>query len=168
MSARLRLTIIIFIVAVSQNEAPAQNETSHEQALKTTESQLRSIYERNEFRARRFRARWLPDSSGYIVRERRGRVRYDVPSGERTVLSEPPRERSGDVSPDGKRLAVLTYVALWIFERPGDDDRWLQGKSEAIPLDRALVKQNEAIGWETNRTLLMTNEQRDIFRITLE
>ncbi|MCZ6792066.1 MAG: hypothetical protein O7J95_00460, partial [Planctomycetota bacterium] len=33
------------------------------------QSRLRAIYERGEFRAKRFRANWLADSSGYTVVE---------------------------------------------------------------------------------------------------
>jgi hypothetical protein len=72
-----------------------------------------------------------------------------------------------DVSPDGSRLAVVSYVALWIFEKPEEGDHWLRGKARVIPLDRSLVKQNEAVGWETNETLLITNENREIFRFSV-
>jgi hypothetical protein len=37
--------------------------------LKKAESRLRAIYDRDEFRAKRYRADWLPDSSGYTVLE---------------------------------------------------------------------------------------------------
>lgn len=73
-----------------------------------------------------------------------------------------------DVSPDGTRLAIVSYAALWVFEKPVEGDQWLQGQPTVIPLDRALVKQNEAVGWETNNTLLMTNENREIFRLTVD
>jgi len=72
-----------------------------------------------------------------------------------------------DVSPDGQHLAILTYTRLWVFERPRRGGRWLQGAARILDLDRSLVKQNEAIAWESNDSLLMTNEQREIFRIPL-
>lgn len=61
--------------------------------LKTIESRLRSIYEQGDFRPKGFSAEWLPDSSGYTIREtvpgvgERVRARYDVVSGDRTVVT---------------------------------------------------------------------------------
>jgi hypothetical protein len=72
-----------------------------------------------------------------------------------------------DVSPDGTRLAIVTYTRLWVFERPRRGDRWLQSPALVLDLDRGQVKQNEAIAWESNDSLLMTNEQREIFRVPL-
>ena len=85
--------------------------TSQEELLKQAEPRLRAIYDQSEFRAKRFRADWLPDSSGYTLREsvpgtdERVLVRYDVPSGKRTVLDAPQENgggRSGNMSPDGQ------------------------------------------------------------------
>jgi len=72
-----------------------------------------------------------------------------------------------DVSPDAQHLAVVTYTHLWVFDRPRRGDKWLQSKARALALDRDLVQQNEAIAWESNDSLLMTNENREIFRIPL-
>ena len=72
-----------------------------------------------------------------------------------------------DVSPDGQNLAVVTYAQLWIFTRPQEGDQWLQSPSRMLLLNRAQVKQNEAVAWEDNDTLLLTNENREIFRISL-
>lgn len=72
-----------------------------------------------------------------------------------------------DVSPDGERLAVLTYTRLWVFEKPRRGDGWLGSAARVLDLDRSLVKQNEAVAWESNDSLLVTNEQRDLFRISL-
>jgi dipeptidyl-peptidase-4 len=44
-------------------------QTSSEQFLEEAEPRLRAIYEAGEFRAKRFRADWLSDSSGYTVME---------------------------------------------------------------------------------------------------
>ncbi len=74
---------------------------SQELILKEAESRLGAIYDRKEFRAKRFRADWLPDSSGYTVLEsvpdakERVLVRYDAASGKRTVLNSPQKEDSG-------------------------------------------------------------------------
>jgi len=83
-------------------------QTSQELILKEAESRLRAIYERKEFRAKRFRADWLSDSSGYTVLEsvpdgnEQVLVRYDVPSGKRTVLDSPQREKSGRMQPTAR------------------------------------------------------------------
>jgi len=78
--------------------------------LRKAEPRLRAIYDREEFRPKRFRADWLPDSSGYTVLEpvpgvnEPATVRYDVPSGKRTVLGASRKEKSDgtdNVSPDG-------------------------------------------------------------------
>ena len=67
-------------VAVADTRA----ETSQELMLKEAEARLRAIYDRDEFRAKRFRADWLSDSSAYTVLEsasdtkERMLVRYDA------------------------------------------------------------------------------------------
>ena len=72
-----------------------------------------------------------------------------------------------DVSPDGNHLAVLTYTKLWVFDRPRRGDRWFRSPVRTLELDREVVRQNEAIAWESNETLLMTNENRGLFRVSL-
>src|SRR5210317_2098662 len=98
---------IVGIVAVPGLCGQASNESMLEEA----ESRLRAVYDRGEFRAKRFRADWLDDGSGYTVsetvpeKEERVLVRYDAASGRRTVLDSPRKERtgrSGNISPDGK------------------------------------------------------------------
>ncbi len=73
-----------------------------------------------------------------------------------------------DVSPDSDRLAILTYARLWVFDRPLHEDKWLQSSARVLDLDRNLVQQNEAVVWETNDSLLITNENRAIFRVSLD
>lgn len=70
-----------------------------------------------------------------------------------------------DVSPDGSRLAVLSYTALFLFDKPASGDQWLSSTWRRIPLDRDVTGQAEAVAWEDDNTLLLTNEGRDIFRI---
>jgi len=97
--------------------------------LKEAESRLRAIYDRDEFRAKRFRAGWLSDSSGYTVLESgpgaKGRVlvRYDVVSGKRTVLESPQREkagRPGNISPDGQRVLYAEHGNLYVRDLGSD------------------------------------------------
>lgn len=67
-----------------------------------------------------------------------------------------------DLSPDGSRLAVSTYDALWIFDRPADGDDWLSGTTWRLDLDRNVVKQLEAVAWDDAGTLRLVNENRDV------
>ena len=101
------LIAILSAIIFSGIGAAQQNDWQRE-----SEARLRAIYERRELQARRFEAQWLPDSSGYIVRERDEetnksvRVRYDVRTGERTELhaSDDVQLRPDKrVSPDGKQ-----------------------------------------------------------------
>jgi dipeptidyl-peptidase-4 len=107
-----------------------QGQTSSEQILEEAESGLRAIYERGEFRAKRFRADWLDDSSGYTVLEsvpngkERVLVRYDAASGKRTVLDSPQRKKTGrsdKISPDGQ--SALYYEQGNLYVRNLSSDR---------------------------------------------
>ena len=71
---------------------------------------------------------------------------------------------AADLSPDGRRLAVASYRALWIFDRP-DEPNWLAGRAWHMGLDIQVTKQLEALAWEDADTLRLINEQRDIFRV---
>lgn len=73
-----------------------------------------------------------------------------------------------DLSPDGRTLAVSTYTALWLFERPDTGDNWFAGPARKLDLDRALAQQLEAIAWEDENTLRLVNEQRDVLRARVE
>ncbi len=72
---------------------------------------------------------------------------------------------AAELSPDGNTLAVLSYTALWLFDRPSEGDQWLSSSSRKIEFARDTVRQAEALAWEDNDTLILSNEQRDIFRI---
>ncbi|MBM3847487.1 MAG: S9 family peptidase [Verrucomicrobia bacterium] len=108
----------------------AHGQTSHEALLNQAESRLRAIYERDEFRPKRFQAEWLADSSAYTVSEsmtgakERMRVRYDLADGKRTVLSDSEQKqaaKSGQQSPDGAN--VLVYERGNLCVRRQDEDR---------------------------------------------
>lgn len=68
-----------------------------------------------------------------------------------------------DASPDGERLAVLTYVAVWIFERPAERDDWLSGESRRLAFNPLQTRQIEAVTWIDDDTLFLANENRDLF-----
>jgi len=121
----LTFVCIVAVVAVSD----IRGEDCQERMLKKAESRLRAIYERREFRARRFRADWLPDSSGYTVMEQvpgsneRVPVRYDVTDGKRTVLDSPRKDRggrSGNISPDGRRMLYYDQGNLYVRDLRSD------------------------------------------------
>ena len=69
---------------------------------------------------------------------------------------------AADLSPDGSRIAVSTYDALWIFDRPPDGDNWLAGTAWHLDLDRCVTKQLEAVTWDDAWTLRLVNENRDV------
>ncbi len=108
--------------------------TPHAQAapeslLSQAESRFRAIYDRDEFRPRRFQAEWLPDSSGYTVLEpvpgtnQPVRVRYEVASGKRSVVDESPPAKprpSGTPSPDGARVLIARQGNLYVGDLDSD------------------------------------------------
>ncbi len=71
-----------------------------------------------------------------------------------------------DLSPDGSRLAVATYVALWIFDRPATGGNWFSGRAWKLDLDPDVTKQLEAIAWESPEALVLVNENRDVMRVS--
>jgi hypothetical protein len=73
-----------------------------------------------------------------------------------------------DLSPDGNTLAVVSMDALWLFNKPADgSDRWLSSEASRYPFERDALKQLEAVTWIDNQTLLLGNEQSELFRIPL-
>lgn len=107
-----------------------RSQTAHEALLNQAESRLRAIYERDEFRPKRFRAEWHADSSGYTVSEsvpgtkEKVRASYEVASGQRTVLSDSERKPSsgpGQSSPDGAGVLLSERGNLYV--RPRGEDR---------------------------------------------
>jgi hypothetical protein len=70
-----------------------------------------------------------------------------------------------DLSPDGRWLAVVSYVDLWLFERPAEGDKWFSGKAFRKPLDRTQVKTMEAVAWVDNNNLVVANEEGEIYRV---
>jgi dipeptidyl-peptidase-4 len=97
--------------------------------LDSAEPRLRAIYERGAFGARGFRADWLADSSGYMLRVRPAGSgdpdlwRVDVASGARTAASADERlqlDRPRLLSPDGRHLLELHEGDLHLREVDGD------------------------------------------------
>jgi hypothetical protein len=67
----------------------------------------------------------------------------------------------GDITGDGKLIALSSYRALFIFEGGGTPAEILQTKPLVCQLNAGLI---EGISW-SNRNLVLTNEQGDLFLV---
>ncbi len=70
---------------------------------------------------------------------------------------------AADVTADGKTLAVLTYDNIWIFSVEEGDD-YFNGSIKWLPI---AAKQCEAICFDDEETLIITNEQTEIFEVKI-
>jgi hypothetical protein len=76
---------------------------------------------------------------------------------------------AADMSPDGKALAVLCHYpvqSVWLFDTPAEGDRFLSSTARRLVFTRG--QQCEGICFVDSETLLMTNEQRELFRLKVE
>ena len=131
---------------------------SKKQVLNNSESRLRAIYNRNEFRAKRLRANWLPDGSGYTVFEldnesqKQILVRYEMANGNRTVIDSPLKDENlklENISPDGKRILYYKKGNLHVQDLrsnqtiqitdDGTEDLILNGKAVWSPDGKKIV-----------------------------
>ncbi len=72
-----------------------------------------------------------------------------------------------ELSPDGRTLAVISYTALYLFRDPVSDKWFSQSSVRRVDLDTGVFKQVEAITWEDDETLVIGNEQGDLFRVAV-
>ena len=63
---------------------------------------------------------------------------------------------SADISPDGEKIALLSYGKLWLFTEFSGDD-FTNGKIQFI--DLGATTQLEAVCFKDNNTLLLSDEQ---------
>jgi len=70
---------------------------------------------------------------------------------------------AADCSTCGKKLAVLTYNNIWLFETEKGDD-FFHGKISWLPIK---AKQCEAICFDEDK-LIITNEQMELFEVPLD
>ena len=113
MTKTLIVSCAIAVVGIAgASDVVGQND--HSKTLQHVQSRLQRIYERGEYRPNTFRGQWLPDSEGYAVMEsaattgKQERARYDLVTGERTVLSDRTDERPGRPGkPSPNRKLVL-------------------------------------------------------------
>jgi len=74
-------------------------------------------------------------------------------------IRESRRITGGAISPDGKRVAIRTYLGAYLFNAPADFDKWVDEKPQ--PIRTALEPQGEAITFSADgRSLLTTSEGR--------
>jgi hypothetical protein len=85
-----------------------------------------------------------------------------VGSDERIMLAT-----GADLSPSGAKLAVLTYFALWVFDKPAEGDNWLAGPASKLDLPGSAYRQNEAVTWVDDETLVVFGESRHMMRLPL-
>lgn len=69
---------------------------------------------------------------------------------------------AADVSPDGKHFALLGYGKVYLFEMM-NGDKIFEGKKYCIPLGK--TGQAEALVFENNSDLILSNENGKIFRV---
>jgi len=98
---------------------------------------------------------------------------------------------AADISPDGLKIAVLSYLGVWVYQldRPiekivAEATSQPAATTQTAPATRPvqvvsvkplrrsiMLRQAEAICWEAGRypkALLITNEQREVYRIPLD
>jgi dipeptidyl-peptidase-4 len=165
-------------------------EDSEKQLLDKAYGMMDSIYKTGDFagEARSFRGTWLADSSGYSVREwdstadKRVRVRYDVVTGERTLLNERQQEQAGrnrgslnsdwrrgsgrgGTSPDGR--LVLSFKEGQLQLRTLDSDKTISLTQNAD--GDAIYNSNAVWSPDSKWIAFMENDRSAIpFRATLE
>jgi dipeptidyl-peptidase-4 len=132
-----RFTFVCIVGIVIVPDIHGQD--SKELILKEAESRLHAVYERGEFRAKRFRADWLGEGSGYTIMEpvpgaeKQVLVHYDTASGKRTELDSSQRKeagRSNNTSPDGQHILYSEQGNLYVRDLRGD---------RTIPLTKSAV-----------------------------
>ncbi|MFT4689871.1 MAG: dipeptidyl-peptidase-4 [Limisphaerales bacterium] len=144
----MKMAAVCIAAACGASAAPEVREQSSRKALlEKIEPRMRGIYEQGDFRAKRFRADWLADSSGYTLMEsgpgRRGnvQVRYDAASGERTVSDSGGPESlrgRGNRSPDGRAVLVSDRGDLRVRNlRSGQTTKLTTDASESTANSRA-------------------------------
>lgn len=71
---------------------------------------------------------------------------------------------AADVSPDGKLVAVLTYTAVWVFDYDRQKGDVFGGRARRLPF---FAWQGEGLAFDGNDSLVVANEQGQLFRVKL-
>jgi len=69
-----------------------------------------------------------------------------------------------DVSPDRRKLVVLTYTSIWLFETRKKSDNYFKGKISWLPYK---AEHCEAICFD-GKELIIVNERGDLFQLKVE
>jgi hypothetical protein len=101
--------------------------------------------------------------------------RADIPpTGDRATLTKLARFDVGGmvtdacVSPDQKRLAILTYRNIWVFELPATGEDFFHAPALHAPISPPMLSwQVEGCSWVDSGHLLVGSEQGDLYRIAL-
>jgi len=101
--------------------------------------------------------------------------RADIPpTGDRATLTKLARFDVGGmvtdacVSPDQKRLAILTYRNVWVFELPATGEDFFHAPALHAPISPPMLSwQVEGCSWLDSGHLLVGSEQGDLYRIAL-
>jgi hypothetical protein len=72
---------------------------------------------------------------------------------------------AADTSPDGKRVAVLTYTALWVFDYDAKSGGIFRGGIRKLPI---FAWQAEAVAFDGNNSVVIGNEEGQLFRVGLD
>ena len=72
---------------------------------------------------------------------------------------------AADTSPNGKMVAVLTYTALWVFDYDRASGSIFRKGVRKTPI---FAWQAEAVAWDGNDSLVVGNEQGQLFRVSLD
>ena len=102
--------------------------------------------------------------------------RADIPAaGARATLTKLARfdadgmVTDASLSPDQRRLAVLTYRNVWVFDLPADGEDFFRGPALHAPIAPPMLSfQVEGCAWLDAGHLLVGSEQGDLFRIALK
>lgn len=112
-----------------------------------------------------FRSRWEPGANLYRLD-----TTYDDRENVLTPVDSHPdlvAATGADLSPDGRTLAVIAMGGLYLFRDPVDDKWFSHGSERRIRLARDVFKQAEAVTWESDERLIITNEQGELFRLDI-
>jgi hypothetical protein len=101
--------------------------------------------------------------------------RADIPAaGERATLTKLARFDVGGMvtdaclSPDRKRLAILTYRNVWVFDVPAVGEDFFRAPALHAPISPPMLSfQVEGCSWVDDGHLLLGSEQGDLFRVAL-
>ncbi|QDU09249.1 S9 family peptidase [Gimesia aquarii] len=113
-------TILSVAVVIQVVAGIAEGQTQTPRWQEGASERLRAIYDRGEFRAPKVEAEWLPDSSGYKLREtdpdtkKRVVALYDVRSGARNIVDNAKPERL--LSPDGRRILETRNRKIFVSD----------------------------------------------------